>query len=217
MSPTRILLVRHGETDDNRNRVFQGQRGRGLNARGREQSARLAARLAGSGIRFDALRCSDLQRARETADVLAAALALDPEEDRDLREVHLGAWEGLSTTEVAERFPEEWAAWHLGVDFKRGGGESYAELGERVARGIERAADRHPGRAVLVVSHGAAIKVFVGRVLGLGAAGLRAFQGAANTAVNLVERDDRGRWTLAIWNDAAHLFDPVVEALSAPP
>ena len=201
MSKTRLLLVRHGETDDNKNLVFQGQLGRGLNALGREQAALLA---------------SDLDRARETAEILGHALGLTPSPDPDLREVYLGAWQGLSYAEIAARFPDEWAAWRAGKDIRRGGGETYAELGERVIRSLERLADAHPGATVLVVSHGAALKSFVAHVLGLRSEGMRAFRVQANTGVTVVERDE-GMWRLLVWNDEAHLHDAVLATLSDPP
>jgi len=215
MASTRILFVRHGETDDNKNLVFQGQEGRGLNARGREQAALLAARLVKAGVKPTALVASDLERAMETAEILGAALGLAPEPDPDLREVFLGGWQKLSYAEIAQRFPEEWAAWRAGEDVRRGGGETYAELAERVARAVERVAAAHEGASALVVSHGAAIKSFVGRVLGIGAPGLRAFRVAVNTGVTIVERETEPTWRLTVWNDAAHLHDAVAEALKA--
>jgi probable phosphoglycerate mutase len=215
MHSTKLILVRHGETDDNRNLVFQGQDGRGLNAHGRDQAARLAARLVAAAIkaRPAGLYASDLERARETAEILGRALGLTPRLDPDLREVFLGGWQGLSHTDVAARFPEEWAAWQRGEDLKRGGGESYAELGDRVARAVGRVADAHPGEAAVMVSHGAAIKIFVARVLGLSTAALRAFRVATNTGVTVVERTTEGAYRLLVWNDAAHLHDVVVDAL----
>lgn len=215
MASTRILLVRHGETDDNKNLVFQGQEGRGLNARGREQAALLAARLVKAGARPGALVSSDLDRARETAEILGAVLGLAPELDPDLREVYLGGWQGLSYDQIAQKFPEEWAAWRNGEDVRRGGGETYAELAARMARALDRAAVAHEGGATLVVSHGAAIKSFVGRVLGIGTPGMRAFRVAVNTGVTVVEREADQSWRLTVWNDAAHLIDPVAEALNA--
>src|SRR6187431_3182247 len=95
MATTKLLLIRHGETDENHRRVFQGQSGRGLNARGRDQALRLAARFERVGLRAAALYCSDLERARETADLLSGTLKLEPIADPALREVHVGAWQGL--------------------------------------------------------------------------------------------------------------------------
>ncbi|APR77442.1 Phosphoglycerate mutase family protein [Minicystis rosea] len=214
MPPTKIILVRHGETDDNKNSVFQGQQGRGLNAKGRDQAARLAARLAGAGIALDALYTSDLERAHETATIIGRALGLTPAPDPDLREVFLGSWQGLSHAEIAVRFPDEWAAWQRGEDLKRGGGETYAELGDRVSRAVLRIAEAHADRTAAIVSHGAAIKMFVARLLGLGTPGLRAFRVSHNTGVTVVERGAGGPFRLLVWNDVAHLHDAVTEAIS---
>ena len=210
MAKTKLLLIRHGETDDNHRRLFQGQGGSGLNARGRDQASRLAARFTRVGLRASALYCSDLTRAQETADILAPALGLQPIADPALREVNVGSWQGLGYEDIAARYPEEWAAWRRGVDFKRGGGETYAELGDRVAAALDGVTAAHAGETVVIVSHGAAIKVLVGRVLGLDAVGLRRYRVASNTGVTLVERDGEED-TLMIWNDASHLEDPLIE------
>ena len=214
----RLLLVRHGETDDNKNLVFQGQEGVGLNARGREQAALLGARLASAKERPAALYTSDLARARETAEILGRALALEPVLDADLREIYLGAWQGLSHAEIAARFPDEWAAWRAGKDLRRGGGETYAELTERLTRAMNRIAAAHAGAAALVVSHGAALKTFAGHVLGMApgcVTWLRSFRVPENTGVSVVERDAEG-FRIAVWGDAAHLRDGVAEALGGP-
>jgi probable phosphoglycerate mutase len=213
-SPTKLLLVRHGETDDNKNLIFQGQDGRGLNARGRDQAARLAARLVGARVKLAALYTSDLERAVETAGILGRAIGLDPRLDPDLREVFLGGWQGKTYAEVAAAYPEEWAAWQRGEDLKRGGGESYAELADRMLRAVARVADAHPGEAAAIVSHGAAIKIFVARVLGLGTPGLRAYRVSTNTGVTVVERGADGAYRLLVWNDVAHLHDAVAEVLA---
>jgi probable phosphoglycerate mutase len=214
----RLLLVRHGETDDNKNLVFQGQEGAELNARGRDQAARLGARLARASVRPAALYTSDLARARETAEIVGRALGLEPVLDEGLREIYLGAWQGLSHTEIAQRFPDEWAAWRAGDDIRRGGGETYAELDARMARSMDRIAAAHAGAAALVVSHGAALKTFAGHVLGMRpgcATWLRSFRVQENTAVSVVDRDAEG-YRIVAWNDAAHLHDAVLEALGGP-
>ena len=203
--PTRILLVRHGETAENASGVFQGQAGRGLNEVGRAQAERLRERLA--PLPIDAFYASDLQRARETAAILRGAedgIVLD----RALREVDVGDWTGLTYVEVEERFPEEFAAWRDGLDVRRGGGETYAELAARVRGALERIADDHPGQRLCVVSHGAAIKSVVASLLELGDAGRRALGPIGNTAVTARERR-RGGFRIDVLNDAAHLGDPL--------
>lgn len=207
-----LCLARHGETNDNAARIFQGQGGCGLNRRGRAQASRLAERMRRSPPA--AIVASDLERAVETAQIVSEACGVPVELDADLREVDVGAWTGKGYGEVAELFPEEWAAWEAGLDPRRGGGETYAELAARVGRAIERITARHGGDGgarILVVSHGGAIKSWVAKLLGVSPAGLRALAGVANAALTIVERDARARHRLHSWNDAAHLEGLVVE------
>lgn len=200
---THLIFARHGETAHNASGIFQGQRGTGLNTRGRAQAARLAARLGRRPP--DLLYASDLARAVETANMVARACGLEAILDRDLREVDVGEWTGKSQDEVEERFPDEWAAWASGLDVRRGGGETYAELAERVERAVLRMVATHAGKRVLVVSHGGAIKSYVAKLLAASPEGLRSLAGMGNCGLTVIERDARGRSRLHAWNDTAHL------------
>ncbi|MBN9164061.1 MAG: histidine phosphatase family protein [Myxococcales bacterium] len=207
-----LCLARHGETNDNAARIFQGQGGSGLNRRGRAQASRLAERMRRSPPA--SIVASDLERAVETARIVSEACGVPVELDADLREVDLGSWTGKGYDEIAALHPEEWAAWEAGLDPRRGGGETYAELAVRGGRAIERIAARHgggDGERILVVSHGGAIKSWIAKLLGVSPDGLRALAGVANAALTVVERDSRARHRLHSWNDAAHLEGLVVE------
>jgi probable phosphoglycerate mutase len=206
-----LSLARHGETADNAQRIFQGQSGRGLNRLGRAQAERLAERMRRNPPL--AIIASDLERAVETAKIVSKACGVAVELEMDLREVDVGAWTGKSYDEVAAAYPEEWAAWEAGLDIRRGGGETYAELAVRVGRGIDRIATRFEGARgrILVVSHGGAIKSWIAKLLGVSPDGLRALAGVANAALTVVERDSRGRHRLHSWNDSAHLEGLVVD------
>jgi probable phosphoglycerate mutase len=204
VQPARLLLVRHGQTEENAKQVFQGQRGRGLDAVGRAQAARLAERLAKAKV--DALVASDLERAEETARIVGRAIGLEPVLDPGLREVDVGAWTGLSYEETALRFPEEWAAWTAGLDVPRGGGETYAALAARIDARLRALAEAHAGRTVVVVSHGAALRSFVATLLGLAAQGPRSLAGLRNTSITTIVADG-GMLRLVAWNDTAHLED----------
>jgi len=204
MTRRTLLLVRHGQTADNASRVFQGQGGRGLNDEGRRQARQLAERLRTAGV--DRIVSSDLERAVETARIVGGALSLTAETDEALREVNVGAWTGLSYAQVAERFPEEWTAWGAGKDIRRGGGETYAELALRIAGAVERIAAAGDHETILVVSHGAALRSFVCRLLGLPAQGSRVLAGMVNTAITTITTDEHGM-RLMSWNDSAHLGD----------
>jgi len=211
--PTRLLLIRHGETDDNRFEVFQGQAGHGLNDRGRRQAGLLAERLSRAGLALSALSTSDLQRAMETAALLNDTLMLHLRHDPALREVYLGGWQGLSRQEVASRFPDEWAAWEAGVDLRRGGGESLGDLALRMTTAIERIASAHEGEAVAIVSHGAALKVFAAKAVGAIPHKLHPFRVLGNTGLAVVERAPGEPFRLTLWGDDSHLGDTLCRAL----
>jgi broad specificity phosphatase PhoE len=151
-----ILLARHGETDWNvpPQRVM-GSADVPLNERGREQARALARELAGEGIA--AVRSSHLARARETAEVVAAALGLAVEVDERLAESRRGAWEGRLLQEIARDEPDAWRAWRrAGAEFRFPGGESLAEHAARVAAALADLA-RGPLPA-LAVCHGGTIR-----------------------------------------------------------
>lgn len=143
---TTILLARHGETDWNRERRVQGHSDTPLNETGREQARTLAGALA--RVPLDAVYASDLARARETAEIVAATHGLDVRTDVELRERNFGSWEGLTDVEIHERYGDDWT---------QHDGESDAEVRNRVLAAVERIAAAHPGEEVLVVSHGGAL------------------------------------------------------------
>ena len=198
-----LLLARHGETDDNARLIFQGQGGGSLNARGRAQAERLAARLAQS---VDVIVSSDLTRAKETAEEVAKASGVEIVFDREIREVDVGAWTGLAYEEVERRFPEEWAAWRAGLDVPRGGGETYAGLATRVAGALDRIARDHVGKRVLVVSHGAALRSAVCLTLGISPSWNAPIAGLHNTSLTKL-RYEGAKTHLVTYNDVAHLRD----------
>jgi broad specificity phosphatase PhoE len=138
---TTLLLVRHGETDWNAEGRLQGHTDRPLNDYGRRQAGALAEELAADSI--DAAYSSDLARARETAEIVAARLGLAVSVDPGLREKNWGSWEGLT--------PDE----RLKVDYV---GESTQAHRERTLASLLAIAERHPGERVLVVTHGGSVR-----------------------------------------------------------
>jgi broad specificity phosphatase PhoE len=150
-----IWLARHGETDANAEGRVQGSLDPPLNERGREQALELAEQAAPLGIR--ALYTSHLLRARETADIVGAALGLEPKVDERFAESWRGEWEGRFHDEIKEEDPDGWAAsFGAGADFRFPGGESLAEHGARVEAGLADVA-RGPLPA-LVVCHGGTVR-----------------------------------------------------------
>jgi broad specificity phosphatase PhoE len=161
---TTILLARHGESDWNRSEQWQGLADRPLTDLGREQAHALADRLRDAQL--DAIYSSDLQRARTTADAVAATHGLEVHEVPELREVDVGSWSGLTRAEAQARFPEGYARW---IDGGEGwdDGETYEQLRERVVAAIRRIAEHHDGGKILVVAHGGTIRAIHAAALGI--------------------------------------------------
>jgi probable phosphoglycerate mutase len=201
---TDLLLVRHGASEAYLDgMLFPLVNGHGdppLSAEGKEQAARVCARLAAAGV--DAIYATNLRRTAETAAPLAGQLGLEVQVEADLREVYLGEWEGgIFRKMVAEGHPislqmaaeERWDVIP--------GAEPAAELEDRVRKAIERLAAAHPGQRVAAFTHGGVI----GQALAL-ASGSRpfAFLGAENTSISrVVVTGDR--WIVRGFNDTAHL------------
>jgi broad specificity phosphatase PhoE len=147
-----IFLVRHGETDWNRDGRVQGHTDVPLNDAGRVQARALAAELATAS--FEAVYSSDLGRAVETATILATPRSLEVTALAALREKHFGTWEGLTDVEVQERFPDA-------IRGHWGDAETTEDMTRRVLEAICRIADAHDGAAVLVVTHGGPMRALL--------------------------------------------------------
>ena len=148
---TTLLITRHGQTDWNLEGRWQGHADPPLNEAGRAQSRTLAEALAAEQI--DAVWCSDLARARETAEIVGARLGLPVSIDTRLREVDVGEWSGLTSAEIERLYPG-------GARRRRQGGtgwesgETHLAMRMRVVEALHRIAAAHAGERVLVVTHG---------------------------------------------------------------
>jgi broad specificity phosphatase PhoE len=153
--PARVYLARHGQTAYNLEGRFQGQLPVPLDDTGRAQAADLAERAAARG--FATLWCSPLLRARETADVVAQLIGLEPHKDPRLMETDAGEWTDRTFAAVRAQAPEEFAAFLAGdSNFAFPGGESFAEQEVRVSAALE---DVEQGELpALVVCHGMVIR-----------------------------------------------------------
>jgi broad specificity phosphatase PhoE len=161
---TTVYLARHGESDWNVERRWQGHADRPLTERGCEQARELATRLA--DVELEAVYASDLRRAWKTAEAVASNQGLEVVRLPELREVDVGSWSGCTREECAERFPEAFARWRAGGS-GWGDGESYEAMGARVVAAIQRLAGEHPGGSILVVSHGGPIRAVHAHALGV--------------------------------------------------
>ncbi|MDH3590675.1 MAG: histidine phosphatase family protein [Planctomycetota bacterium] len=194
----RVVLVRHGETEWNREGRMQGHADIPLNASGRAQSAAVAARFLGE--RFDALWCSDLVRARETADAIGRTVGVVPRPSALWRELEVGELEGVQHFSFGARLRELMEHPDPLDQPLTPGGESLGAFQRRLRDGW----DRIEGENALVVSHGGAIKCLLVDLLRIGPHGIDSFSLRHNTGVTVVEIMN-GYPRIVLLNCAAHL------------
>ncbi len=166
-TPTRLLLLRHGQTELSVQRRYSGRGNPALTEVGRRQADAAARYLAARGG-ISAIFASPLQRAYDTAAAAAKALGLDVSVDDDLIETDFGSWEGLTFAEATERDAELHGRWLRDTSTAPPAGESFDEVTDRVVQARERIVAAHQGTTVLVVSHVTPIKMLLREALDAG-------------------------------------------------
>lgn len=207
---TRLILVRHGETEWNRQLRFQGQVDVPLNATGHEQAQRVARRLAQGEVHR--VVSSDLARARQTAAPLAELLARrggpDPLESAALREQSFGLVDGMGVDEIKRLHPDAWNQWvGFHADYAFEGGESTRSFHARVLQGLRELVDAHAGQTLVVVTHGGVLDMVWRSARALSLHGPRETH-IPNGGVNQVQvhvENDAHRLAILDWADIAHL------------
>ncbi|GIH79442.1 histidine phosphatase family protein [Planobispora longispora] len=196
----RVLCLRHGQTLWNVERRFQGHTDIPLDETGLAQAARAASMLA--TLRPELIVSSNLQRAAGTAQALARLTGLDVAVDEDLRERGGGEWEGLTREEIASGWPREFAAWEAP------GGEDVGDVAKRVSAAVRRWAEQvGPDGLLVVVSHGAAIRLGIAMLMGLPQQHWPALGSLGNCSWSVLEEGRKG-WRL-LEHNAGTLPEPV--------
>jgi ribonuclease H / adenosylcobalamin/alpha-ribazole phosphatase len=199
---TMTHLLRHGRTEHTPERRYSGRNDLPLSLTGRAEAEAAAVRAGELGI--DAVVASPLRRARETAEIVAAALGLPVEVDDDLAELDFGDLEGLTLDEALAKHPLATRRFMADVTAAAPGGESVEQVSTRVARARRRILEGHAGRTVLVVSHVTPIKLLLAAALEVDDAIVhRVFLEAASFCTATWSSD--GRASVRLVNDTAHL------------
>lgn len=199
---TRVILVRHGQTEWNVQLRYQGHSDIELTALGRKQAELVAARLIKEPI--SAVYSSDLGRALRTAEYIAAQHRLTVTPIHGLREYHFGEWEGLTFKQIAKHWPD------ISVDFFKNpdavrvpGGETFGEVKARAEAAVRKLVNQHPGQTIVLVSHGGTIRTILCAALGLHLHHVWSIR-QDNTAVNIIEYYPETA-IVALVNDVHHL------------
>ncbi len=202
---SRLVLVRHGESLWNTQWRIQGHKDSGLSPLGRLQTERLADRLKGRS--FGALFSSSAERAKESAQILSAALGLSVHLRDDLREIGLGEWEGKTLQAIQAEYGDLYERWlRRPLEATPPGGEDLALFQKRIVKALEEIRDTHPGEDLLIVTHAGAIRAYVSFVLALDLNRIFTLR-VDNTALSEV-LFEKGAPTLSLFNDTCHLLGP---------
>ncbi len=199
---TELIIIRHSETEWNLDGRMQGHSDSDLTPLGLRQAEATAARLAGE--KAHALHSSDLARALRTAEVIARATGLPVVPDPRLRERDMGLFQGLTFDQIREQYPEDYRQFaSRRTDYIIPYGESMQQCYDRVIGGLQAIAHQHPGRRVVVVTHGGPLSAAFRHTTHLPVNAPRCWS-LFNASINRFEiRDDR--WRLCVWGDLTHL------------
>lgn len=207
---TELYLVRHAQTAGNRQRAFQGHTDADLSPEGEQQLERLSQRF--KGIAIDHIYTSPLTRARKTADAVNRHHGVEITVEPMLIEINAGDLEGMPFAEVFAKYPAEVDRFinapHL---FAMPGGESMAQVYERMTTAISQIVRQNKNGRVAVVSHGCALQNYLAFALGYGQKGIVKAPICYNTGVTHIRYTDNGLPFVAFLNDAAHLSAEMLE------
>ena len=192
---TEIIIIRHGETEWNKTGRFQGHSDIALSQEGRAQAAALGRNLAVDDV--DAIYASDLTRAMETAAPLAKRFGLEVIPDAALRELNFGAWEGRNFHDVNAEYPGAMKNFYNDPEL-------------RVAGRVRGIAEEHCGKRVIIVSHGASIRILFADILAMPIRSIWHIS-QLNTAVNRIRFEDDGFAVVSLMNDTSHLSSGIGE------
>ncbi|WP_066907235.1 bifunctional RNase H/acid phosphatase [Millisia brevis] len=206
-APTRLILLRHGQTELSIERRYSGRGNPRLTELGHRQARGAAHRLAGDAFTIDAIVASPLARTLATAEAVAGKIGLPVSTDDGFIETDFGKWEGLTFREAREQYPDLHDRWVSDTSVPPPAGESFDSAGERVAAALAALTERYAGKTVLVVSHVTPIKLILRQALAVGPSLLfRLHLDLASLSIADFYPD--GGATVRLVNDTAHL-DPI--------
>ena len=203
---TTFLLIRHGESEANRNSVFAGHYNANLEPRGVEQANSTARYIAGN-YKVDKIYASDLNRAYDTACALSELIGIEIIPDENLREISAGKWEGVKFTDIHNMYPDEYELWlnHIGkstcVD-----GESVAHLGKRVYDTLTKIAEENDGKTIAVATHATPIRAMQSIVETGSVDDMENIPWVSNASVSVFEFDGAS-WRILSLSVDEHLGD----------
>jgi probable phosphoglycerate mutase len=204
---TKLYLVRHGETEWNKDSKVQGKTDTELSDKGIHQAELLAKRLACEDIDF--VYSSSLKRALRTAEIITSPNECGIVKSEKYHEICLGPWEGMTISEIKEKYSEHFRAYREDpANFRLPGAETFLELAERTYSAIIEIVKSHKGGSILIVSHGTAIKAAIIRILGIDIKNYSKFK-IDNASISIISftEDNPEKPVIVCLNDTNHLVE----------
>ena len=203
---TTLILIRHGESEANRQRVFAGHLDVDLQDTGLKQ-AKATARYLVENYKIDKVYASDLKRAFNTGKCVADLIGKEPIPDKNLREILAGKWDGVKFDDLINDFKEDYHIWLTDIGNCRcTGGESVKELSERVMAALTSIAQENPGKTVVVATHATPIRAVQCILSGLTLDSMKDIPWVSNASITEISYDD-GKWKLVKAGYDSHLSE----------
>lgn len=197
---TKVIMVRHGETEWNVLCKFLGSVDIPLNEKGRRQAG--YAKEALKDEKIDVIYSSPMKRALETGEIIRGNRPLPILEDDGLREICCGKWEGLTGKEVEERYPGQISLWENHPEkIKIEGGDTFQEVSDRITETFWRIVDSNRGRTILITSHMICLTLLMMRFIGTDISEIWEAKPIGNAALNIVEVTDDDIAEIVSWSD----------------
>ncbi len=204
---TKVIFIRHGQTEWNVTGRYQGQSDVKLTEEGRKQAEKLADNFPVAKV--DAIYASDLCRAMVTAETIAAKFGLKVQAEPAFRELSFGDWEGLTYQQIVDKWEEAMANFLQHPDILEiPGGESFPAVQQRAMKRLNELIEKHDGQTIVVVAHGAVLRTMLTAALHMPLQYLWSIR-QFNTAVNIVRYDSDANPTVELLNSTAHLDNEV--------
>lgn len=203
---TTLILIRHGESEANRNNIFAGQINPDLQSRGLKQAA-LTAQYIKDNYKVDKIYSSDLQRAFKTAEALGKLLNMEVIPEKSFREISAGDWENIKFNDLPVLSPKEFTLWINDIGYAYcPNGESVKQLGERVMSALTKIAEENNGKTVVIASHATPIRVAQSIIQTGGLDEMKNIPWVSNASVTVFEYENNSFEVVKISEDA-HLSE----------
>lgn len=204
---TKVIFIRHGQTEWNVTGRYQGQSDVKLTEEGKKQAEKLADNFPVAKV--DAIYASDLCRAMVTAETIAKKFGLKVQAEPAFRELSFGDWEGLTYQQIVDKWEEAMANFLQHPDILEiPGGESFPAVQQRAMKLLNELIEKHDGQTIVVVAHGAVLRTMLTAALHMPLQYLWSIR-QFNTAVNIVRYDSDANPTVELLNSTAHLGNEV--------